>query len=543
MRGPAIAWLTAVACLGLLQPLLLGFYLDDWSLMGRDSAVYGPFSRQLWSSVVSLDPTRPVSVVFRWLSSSLLRDVPGLWQAALVVCNGIIVFQLASLLRMLAPAGSAIPPWAALPIAAAWMSLPWASGVRFWPTLLNLHVFFIVFLWLMTNTLRQWRGGHGPVLIPFVAYLAVCLGYEALYLQFAVLAILGAAEIRYRGVSRLAVLPTLAALTAAQACAVAWNHFARANLASPRTIAPDWFALMVRNLKMAVPEMVGSFGPARWLAAPAFAILAAGVAVAFWKAAKRRSLARGDLPCTVVILLAFIVGTVASAAVFSVGGRPFSGYGVEARGLSVLSLWSVPAMGLLVGMALVHAAGLPRMILIIGLWLSAASLLAGQLMRFRDWHEATRLQARVLSRVPVAEILRTEPGASVLCLFPSEVRGAPVFSSPWDLNSAILVTYPALSGRQFIGYSPWGGLPPLGRKGVVVRLVSRLPDPGAHTLHLAAVPRGVSEGGTSPRGSFRSQLGIRQIDPQRLPPAARTRHCCSACCRPARLRAATGNAD
>lgn len=457
VRGPAMAWLGAVTCLGLLQPLLLGFYLDDWSLMGRDSAVYGPFSRQLWSSVVSLDPTRPVSVLFRWLSSSLLRDVPGLWQAALAVCNGVIVFQLASLLRLLAPAGSAIPPFAALPIAAAWMTLPWASGIRFWPTLLNLHVFFIVFLWLMTNVLRKWRDGHGPVLKPFVAYLAVCLGYEALYLQFAVLAILGAAEIRYRGVSRPVVVRTLAALTAAQACAVAWNHYARASLASPRTIAPDWFALMARNLKVAVPEMVGSFGPARWLAAPAFAILAAGVAASLWKAARRRSLAGGELACTVVILLGFIVGALASAAVFSVGGRPFSGHGVEARGMSVLSLWSVAAMGLLAGMALVHAAGLPRRILITGLWLSAVALLAGQLLQLRDWHTAARLQERVLSRVPIAEILRTEPGASVLCLFPSEVRGAPVFSSPWDLNSALQVTYPALSGRQFIGYSPWGG--------------------------------------------------------------------------------------
>lgn len=456
-RRAAASWLIAVAALGLLQPFLLGFYLDDWSLMGQDAAVYEPFSRQLWDAIVAHDPTRPMSIVFRWLSGSLFRDVPGLWHAALVTANVSVAFGVAALVRLLLPAGAPLPQALALPLAAAWMTLPWTSGIRFWPTTLNLQTYLAVFVWLMVCLLRQWRLGRGPLVVPFLVYLAICLGYEAFYLQFVVLGIVALAQVRYCALQAGPAARSIGALAAAQALALAWNHFARTHYASPRNIAPDWLPLMARNLKVAVPEMVGSFGPARWLAAPAFAVLAAGVAASLWKAARRRSLAGGELACTVVILLGFIVGALASAAVFSVGGRPFSGHGVEARGMSVLSLWSVAAMGLLAGMALVHAAGLPRRILITGLWLSAVALLAGQLLQLRDWHTAARLQERVLSRVPIAEILRTEPGASVLCLFPSEVRGAPVFSSPWDLNSALQVTYPALSGRQFIGYSPWGG--------------------------------------------------------------------------------------
>lgn len=456
-RRGAASWLIAVAALGLLQPFLLGFYLDDWSLMGQDAAVYDPFSRQLWNAIVAHDPTRPVSIVFRWVSGSLFRDVPGLWHAALVTANVSIAFGVAALVRLLLPASAPLAQALALPLTAAWMTLPWTSGIRFWPTTLNLQTYLAVFVWLMVYLLRQWRLGRGPLVVPFLVYLAICLGYEAFYLQFVVLGIVALAQVRCCALQAGPAARSIGALAAAQALALGWNQFARTHYASPRNIASDWLPLMARNLKVAVPEMVGSFGPARWLAAVAFAVLMAGIASALWKAVRRRSLSASDLASTGVILLAFVIGMVASAAVFSVGGRPFSGFGVEARGMSVLSLWSVAAMGLLVGVALVHAAGLPRRVLIAGLWLSAVSLLAGQLMQFRDWHQAARLQARVLSLVPVAAMADTEPDAKILCVFPSEIRGAPVFSSPWDLNSAMHVTYPALAGKHFIGYSPWGG--------------------------------------------------------------------------------------
>lgn len=453
----AAAWLAAVACLGLLQPLLLGFYLDDWSLMGKDAAVFGPFSRGLWDSISAVDPTRPVSVVFRWLSSSVFRDVPAFWHAALAGANAVIVWQLACLARLLAPASARVPLSAALPLAAAWMTLPWTSGIRFWPTMLNVHVYFVIFLGLMLYLLRQWRSGRGPVLAPFAGYLVVCLGYEALYLQLVVPAAIAAAEVRRRTAPFAAIARSLAALAAAQACAIGWNQFARARLASPRQIYPEWLSLFWRNLKVAVPEMAAAFGEARWLAAPAFLILIAGVTAAFWQGLKKRSMARADLAGLLIVLLGLVSGSVLSAAVFSAGGRSFSGFGVETRGLAVVSLWTAAGMVLLLSLGLAHAGGSCRLLLKSGLWLSAVSLLAGQLMQFRDWHQAARLQARILSLAPVGAIANTEPDAKILCVFPSEIRGAPVFSSPWDLNSAMHVTYPALAGRHFIGYSPWGG--------------------------------------------------------------------------------------
>jgi hypothetical protein len=454
---PAVAWLAAVACLGLLQPFLLGFYLDDWALMGKDAVLLGPFSRELWNSILHHDPTRPVSVVFRWLTCSLFRDVPGLWHAALVAANGIIVIQLAALARLLAPAAAGIPRSVPLCLAAAWMTLPWTSGIRFWPTTLNVHVYFIVFLGLTLYLVRQWRSGQGPVLAPFTAYLAVCLGYEALYMQFLVLAAVAAVELRRRAVPRAAVARSLAALAAAQACAVLWNQFARSALASPRQINPEWLALFWRNLRVTVPEMVGSFGPARWIAVPAFLIVMLGVAAAFRQGFKKRSMAWADLAAILILLLGLVCGSVISAAVFSVGGRPFSGFGVETRGLAVISLWAAAGMAFLVGLARAHAAGFTQRLLEAGIVLTASALLAGHLMQFRNWHEAARLQARLLSLVPVAAIANTEPGAEILCIFPHEIAGAPVFSSPWDLNSAMQVAYPALSGKHFVGYSPWGG--------------------------------------------------------------------------------------
>ncbi len=78
-------------------------------------------------------------------------------------------------------------------------------------------------------------------------------------------------------------------------------------------------------------------------------------------------------------------------------------------------------------------------------------------MQLRNWHEAARLQAQLLSLVPAGAVANTEPGAKILCIYPHEIAGAPVFSAPWDLNAAIRVTHPALSGRHFLAYNPWAG--------------------------------------------------------------------------------------
>jgi hypothetical protein len=456
-RPVVVVWLTAICALGLLQPVLLGFYLDDWSLIVKDAGRSDPFSMQLWRSAVGLDPTRPVANFLRWFLPSLLRDVRAVWHLALVMANFIISCQLAILARLLLASAASIPMRSLVPLAAAWMTLPWSSGFRYWPIFLHLHLYFIVLLWLAISLLRAWRVGRSPMLVPFLAYLAICLGYEALYMQFLVVGIIGLAEVRYRGVAKRIVARSISALLLAQACALAWNFLARKLFPSGRSIYPDWLPLLLRNLKLAVPEMIGSFGPARWIAAPAFAILIAGVALAIWHRIRSRSIGRAELPSVAIHLLAFAAGAFLSAVVFSFGARSFSGFGVEGRGLSVISLWATAGMVLIVGLALSHAAGFPGHLLKTGLWLSAFSLLAGQLMHLRNWHEAARLQALILSRVPVAEMLAAEPSARIVCVFPGEVGGAPVFSATWDLNSAIHVSYPALSRIEFLRYNPWAG--------------------------------------------------------------------------------------
>ncbi len=343
--------------LALLQPLLLGFYLDDWVLMGQIYGAVWTVRAELWSSILRHDPTVRSPVVFRWLTCSLFRDVPAFWHATLVAANAVIVFQLTALARLLMPANTAAPVTLALPVAAAWMTLPWTSGIRFWPTMLNVHVYFIVFLALTSHLVRRWRSGQGPVLAPFAAYLAVCLGYEALYMQFLVPAAIAVVELRRRSVNRRAVTRSLVALVAAQACAVLWNQFARSALASPRQIHPEWLALFWSNLRLTVPEMVGSFGPARWIAVPAFLIVILGVAAAFRQGLKKRSMAWADLVGVLIVLLGLASGSAISAAVFSMGGRSFSWFGVEARGLAVISLWVAAGMAFLVGLARAHAAG------------------------------------------------------------------------------------------------------------------------------------------------------------------------------------------
>lgn len=453
----AWSWLSVISCLAALQPFLLGFYLDDWVLMGHDAVMHSPFSWNLLRTIYYVDPSRPISIAFRWITGSILRDFAPLWHITLVAANGSIVLLTAILVRSLLPREYAVPRLTAVCLAAAWMVLPWTSGIRFWPTILNLHVFLAVFLWLLLHLLRGWRSGRGPWLAPFFAYLAVCLGYEALYGQFIVAAFLGLAEIRSRAVPKRAVLQSIAALVAAQACALAWNLYARSLPGSFRSVDSGWTRLLVQNLKQAVPEMWASFGEVRWLAMVAFLALIAGAATVLYRRFRNEARPPFVLESAALLTLSLISGALVSAVVFSMGGRPFVGFGVEARGLSVLSLWALVAMALLLSAALGSARGFPGRLLVLGVWLSAAALLVGQISHFRDWYLAARVQEQVLARMPLAEIRKAEPGAEILCAFPPDIRNAPVFAADWDLNSAIRVSYPALSGRHFIPFSRWAG--------------------------------------------------------------------------------------
>ncbi len=452
----AWTWLACLACLAAIQPFFLGFYLDDWPLMGHDAAIYSPFSWDLLRAIYFVDPSRPVSTVFRWITGSLFRDLPAFWHIALVAANACIVFLTAALIRSLL-SGYAVPRLAAVSLSAAWTALPWTSGVRYWPTILNLHVFLAVFLWLLLHLLRGWRSGKGPWLTPFLSYLLVCLGYEALYGQFIVAAFLGMAEVRLRAVPRRAVLRSVAALAAAQACALAWNYYARRGLGAFRSVYQEWPRLLVQNLKQMVPQMFASFGEIRWLAMAGFVVLMAGAAAVLYRRFRSTPVPAFYLEGYAFVALSLISGALVSIVVFSMGGRPLVGFGVEARGMSVLSLWALVAFVLLLSGALQSSRGGPGRVLVVGIWLSGIALLTGQISQFRDWFLAARLQAWLLARTPVAEIRKTERGAEILCVFPPDIRHAPVFAADWDLNPALRATYPALSGKHFIPFSRWAG--------------------------------------------------------------------------------------
>ena len=461
-RPAAALWLCAVALASSVQPLVLGFYLDDWSLIVKDAGLLEPFSADLWRSIVAQDPTRPVSVVFRWLTGSVFRDVAAFWHVALLAVNALIVWQIGGLLRTLSFGQAAVTRFRALSLAALWAALPWAAPIRFWPTLLNVLCFLALFLWMLKRLLRRWREGSGEILVPFAVYLAVCLGYEAFYLQFIPVVLLGIAEIRCCAVARGAVLRSAAALATAQALAGGWYLLTGKITVAQKPVVQDWAGLLERNLKAGLPEMAASFGPLRWPAVAAFLLLAVMAAVLWQRTAAAGRTAREKAEYCAWVAGAAAAGALLSVFVFSLGGRPLVGTGVEARGLLFVSFWSALAAAFLLAAALEQAAGQAslwwRRLIAAGTATAAVCLLGGFMLRMRDWHEAALLQRRILLSLPIAEMKNMEPGAAVLCIWPIDIQGAPVFSALWDINSAIQVWYPALADRKFYIYSRWGGV-------------------------------------------------------------------------------------
>jgi hypothetical protein len=131
--------------------------------------------------------------------------------------------------------------------------------------------------------------------------------------------------------------------------------------------------------------------------------------------------------------------------------------GVDNRNFVLLSFWLVLLAGLGAVTVLRFAesrwrAILAAMALVCGLILGLAHTL-----RAEEWATAWARQQQILRSAPVERLLAVETNSAVVLVSPLTVNGAPIFAAPWDINSALPLTYPVLENRQITVYSKWGG--------------------------------------------------------------------------------------
>jgi hypothetical protein len=444
-------WLAFVLSCNILQPWQLGFYLDDWSMAAEIARHGAAFSSLRFHDVLAIDVSRPVLALIRFVLSSMLGEDPLAWQSAMLLSNIAIALMLWRFLNALSGGRSSNVN---LAVAATWLILPWSAAYRFWCVLLPVNFVVLFFAWLAKWILEQWKRSRGPWLIPAIGFAGCCLSYEAFYLQFIPVLLLGTALVRSQGVRWRHVLYTGAGMALGQGMALGWRFYGPTTPGMVRPMRVNWLALYRESLHRLPVELGGSVKEVMPVLMP-LAILAVGavlaVVVRMFIKRSRQSLEQLGLS-----LLACIVGTLLGILTYAAGGIVVEGMG--SRTLLFFSVWTVVAASGCAA-AIVAAVGSLRIgkvtqVLAFGLGMLLA---AAYVCREQNWAAAWRKQQRYLSQAPVAAMAHTEPNARIVYVGPFTVNEAPVFSASWDLNKALPMTYPILTGKSFIVYNPWMG--------------------------------------------------------------------------------------
>lgn len=448
-------WSAIVVACVVWQPLLLGFYLDDWSVSGSTQGK--PFSLARFLFADSTDPTRPGLVPLRFLFSSLFGDHPLLWQGALLLANCGAALSIVAVSRVLTQPRTPMGRMITAAVGLCWLLLPWNAAARFWLTTLPYITLIAVEGWFCTFLIRGWAKNQSHAIAAGALYLWMCLSYEAFYLQWIPLVLIGVALWMAKRTALPPVVRSGIALITAQGAAGLWNLYTKSKgFEAVKYVLPNWRQAVRQNVLNLAPAALQSV----FEISAEFAFF--GVVVfAVWLIVYVRSLSRAsDRPAgsaSALLAGASLLGGLVSVVVFSLGGRIVTATGVETRSMIVFNFWIVIAAAILTTFTVERLDRVPRLIFAFALAGLGLCLAAGQVLRAGDWATAWTLEERILAQAPIAELNRTEQDAQIVFLNPLDVNGAPIFAASWDINQAILLTYPVLRSRTFVIYSHWAG--------------------------------------------------------------------------------------
>jgi len=493
-------WIGIVFLLVCWQPLELGFYMDDWAVQAGAPRHGAPFSAQRLQYLLEIDPSRPGAAVTRVPLTSVLGDHPALWQLAMLLTNILVAF---GMFRAVQAIAGKEPIWirsAVLGSALLWLLLPWSTSSQFWTIILSTSICLAGFAWMIFRLARPASTTNTELILWGLAYLWMCLSYEAFYGQFiAVLLIcLGLAvlkKITVRAVLRISIC-----LGTAQAVAVGWFFISTRTTSSQRT--PGWGSATraLRILPMLPIRMLTSMPESSRIFSFMFLVLVFLSLWILWRSRRKWTDKRVVLGSAIVVL-ACVVGAVGSVFTFSAGGRLFVGMGVENRSFLFVSFWMVFLLALALTVLLRFAGDYSR-------WALVALAVACGLMlgwahtsRALEWRAAWIEQRQILRDVPVKQLKAVEPDAAVLLINHLDIDGAPVFAAKWDINNALPLTYPELQGRQITLYGKWDGvmtwdgnhLGYAGQQPVAITRAVYIWSPAARSFQRAAGPFRVTQ--------------------------------------------------
>jgi hypothetical protein len=191
-----------------------------------------------------------------------------------------------------------------------------------------------------------------------------------------------------------------------------------------------------------------------------------------------------------------VISAALSMLPYVLGGRAVAAFGVDNRTLPLYSIWLLLGTGVAAFFVLERVSRISRRVFLTGAAIVGGCFLVGHVLRVEEWAEAWRQQQKILAETPVEEMAKMPRDAKVLYVYPIDVRGAPIFCAPWDINTAMPLRHPALRGVNFIVYSHLGGPMSWNRKELAYEGAAPLVTapilyvwkPGSRTFYRADVP-------------------------------------------------------
>ena len=427
--------------------------MDDWPVVAGAAHQGSAFSGKRFRYIVGVDPSRPGVALPRFVLSSLLGENTFSWQLAMLLSNITVAACIAFAARAITGIKSL---WISLAFASTWLLLPWSTSNQFWTVLLPVELLVALYAVLIASAIRKQPPSVSVFVIQALTYLWICTGYEVFYGQFVAVALVASGLLVLGRLEIRTAVSSIIALSAAQVLALFWYFESPRWMGSPRSIEHNWIETAETNLVGLVPQMAISLEKMRWQLCLAILTLIIFSGSLLWRSRRKWGATR-NIYGVALIVAAAPVGAALSVVCLSMGGRPLSGLGPDNRTFILISFWLV-LLFTIAGMAVDRGLNSTWRRILIGMALVCGVCLgAAHTFRTLDLADAWSRQKDILKAVPVEQMSKTEPDASIIFIDTLTIKGAPVFAASWDINTALPLSYPVLEGHRITIYSAWSG--------------------------------------------------------------------------------------
>lgn len=435
------------------HPFFLGFYHDDWAVLGTLSGF------DEFRNLLADHPSRPLGIALYSLARYLIPFDAFYYQlllALLVLLTAVSIYLLVrDIARKLCEDDRQALTSGAIS-AIFWMVMPWTLANTVWPItftgMLNIVLFTVFFRMIVNENLVSRKIVWGAVAFTLGSLISETFWFA--YIPAVLMNFLISNSHKHHKQYKEALILFTAFSTLQILLGVFNRLFVYFGLGINRSININFMQLSWSSLK----GILGILGQST--ISPSIFIFMAILwllIIGFFSFKSRIRFTYCGLFCCVVL------GVVISIGIFSLAGYGITSIGLFARTTSAISIWIAIGAGLGVILAFESGAKYTKPIAV-AMFLSFVFLATSSVLNVMKWIEAWHFEIKILQAFPVDVISKDSTGNSLILIDAKKpIDSSEGFESYWDITGALAKTYPKFTSI----------IDPVGTRNFAVMLDSR----------------------------------------------------------------------